>query len=181
MRLKKEDCCAVVIDIQYRLFPHIYDFEQLELNCARLIEGLNILEIPMIMTEQYPKGLGPTISTLRELVRKEVRPIEKRAFSCCGEPDFIKAIEETGRKNIIIMGIETHVCVLQTVLDLVERGYHPVLVGNCVSSRKKTDRDFAIERIRSEGAIVTTYESLLFELLESSEAAEFKAISNLVK
>jgi nicotinamidase-related amidase len=181
MRLKKEECCAVIIDIQYRLFPHIYDFEQIELNCARLIEGLNILNLPLLFTEQYPKGLGPTISSLRGLIKTDTKPIIKSDFSCCGEPDFMEAVESTGRKNVIIAGIEAHVCVLQTVIDLIESGYQPVLVGNCVSSRKRVDRDFAIERMRGEGAIVTTYESLLFELLETSKSEEFKGISNLVK
>ncbi|MFP4528306.1 MAG: hydrolase [Candidatus Kapaibacterium sp.] len=181
MRINPEDTFAVMIDIQYRLFPHIYDFEQLELNSARLIEGMHILDIPIIMTEQYPKGLGPTIPSLKEMLGREISPIVKDTFSCCGEGGFMEAVEKHDRKNVIIFGIEAHVCVLQTVTDLIEGGYQPVVIANCVSSREKLDRDFAIERMRDEGAIITTFESILFELCVTSKHEKFKQISNLVK
>jgi len=107
--------------------------------------------------------------------------IEKTAFSCCDEPEFIRALAETHKQYILIAGIESHVCVLQTVIDMVERGYQPVLVEDCVSSRKANDKTISVRRMRKEGAIVTSYESILFELCRFSGTDEFKSISKLVK
>ena len=181
MRIKKENAAAIVIDIQEKLFPFIHEHELLERNTAKLIEGLKALGIEIIVTEQYSKGLGPTIPGIEKVLVDAYKPIEKMTFSCCGTEEFIRAMESAGKKNIIVCGIESHVCVLQTVVDLIERGFKPVVVEDCVSSRNVNDKKIAIERMRAEGAIITTYESILFELCEVSGTEQFKAISKIVK
>ena len=180
MRIFRTDAIALVIDIQEKLFPHIDHHTNLLTNCKILLSGLKILGIPVIVTEQYPKGLGPTIKELGNLITG-FNPISKISFSCCGEKKFLETVQNHGKRNIIICGIETHVCVLQTVMDLIERGYHPVIIEDCVSPRKVSDRETAIKRMAREGVIITTYESILFELCEVAGTDQFKQLSNLVK
>jgi nicotinamidase-related amidase len=179
MRILKEQAIGLVIDIQERLFPFIYEHEALARNAGILVQGLQAIGLPILVTEQYTKGLGPTVPELRPLLPGEV--IEKMAFSCCDEPAFRAALAESGRKFVIITGIEAHVCVLQTAIDLLELNYVPVIVEDCVSSRRLNDKQQAIARMRKSGAIVSTYESVLFELLRYSGTDEFRAISKLVK
>ncbi len=180
MRILKEQSAGLIIDIQERLFPFIHEHEQLALRTAILINGLKALQLPVLLTQQYTKGLGPTIPSLQPVVTG-IEPIEKMAFSCCDEPTFQPELEKTGRKFVIIAGIETHVCVLQTVIDLLQQGYIPVVVEDCVSSRRLSDKQAAIIRMRQLGAVITTSESILFELLRYSGTDEFRAISKLVK
>lgn len=180
MRIFPDDAIAVVVDIQERLFPHIHQHEQLEHNTRILLQGLIALEIPIIISQQYTKGLGETIDSIRALL-PDINPIEKITFSCCGSDDFLRTLYGHGRDTVILCGIETHVCVQQTALDLLENGYMPVIVEDCVSSRRANDKHVAIERMRHEDAIVTTCESLLFELCERAGTDVFKRISQLVK
>jgi len=180
MRIKKEDTIAVVIDVQRRLFPFISENEKLSANIIKLIKGLKALGIEILVTVQYSKGLGETIEPIKEALGI-YNHIEKMSFSCCGFPDFMKVLKKSGKKNAIICGIESHVCVLQTVIDLLENKYQPVLIEDCVSSRNLNDKIIAVERMRQEGAIISTYESILFELLEVSGTETFKEISKIVK
>lgn len=180
MRIKRENTIAVVIDIQERLYPFIHDHEALTLNNNILIRGLKALKIPIVVTQQYTKGLGPTIPELAKTL-EPYDHIEKMSFSCCGEPVFNEALARSSKMYVVVSGIETHVCVMQTVVDLIGQGYIPVVVEDCVGSRKPNDKNMAIERMRQEGALISTYESILFELLKSSDADAFKEISQLVK
>ncbi|MBP7678902.1 MAG: hydrolase [Bacteroidales bacterium] len=180
MRILREQSAGLVIDIQEKLFPFISGNDALTSSSVILVKGLHALKIPIITTVQYTKGLGPTIRPLRELLPDE-ETIEKLSFSCCDDPVFMKKLESIQKRFIIISGIESHVCVLQTVTDLLEKGYVPVVAEDCVSSRKLNDKNMAIARMRRQGAIITTYESVLFELLRYSGTEEFKAISRLVK
>lgn len=180
MSLLKENTLGIVIDIQERLFPAMGDKELLLENCKKLISGLNVLETPLLVTQQYTKGLGATLPELSDMI-SGFSPIEKTSFSCYDEPDFISALEETDRKNVIICGIESHVCVLQTAIDLQEAGYTPVVVFDCVSSRNENDKTLALERFRYEGIMLASTESVLFELTKGAKAPEFKAISKIVK
>lgn len=180
MRIIATKTVALVIDIQEKLFPNIDSHKKLQTNCKILLSGLHILGIPVVVTEQYPKGLGSTIKDLSNLIT-DFSPIEKLSFSCCGEKKFLETVNGYGHRNIIICGIEAHVCILQTVMDLIERGYHPVIIEDCVSSRKPSDRETAIKRMAREGVIITTYESILFELCEVAGTDQFKQISKLVK
>jgi len=180
MRILKERSALLVIDVQDRIFPAIWENERLKKNIPVLIEGFRVLGIPVFVTEQYVKGLGTTIPEI--LAHLEgIERIEKSSFSCCDESRFMLELASSGKENVIICGIESHVCVLQTVIDLVKNGYNPVVVEDCISSRKPNDRTMAIERMRQEGAIITTYEAILFELLRFSGGDTFKAMSKLVK
>ncbi len=148
--------------------------------CLILVEGLKVLNVPLFLTEQYPRGLGHTLEAISDAIGP-LAAIEKATFSCCDEPEYLKSLEESGRKTLIVCGIEAHVCVLQTVVDLVASGYTPVVVEDCISSRNPEDKQVAIHRMRAEGAKITTCESILFELTRVSGTDEFKAISRLVK
>lgn len=180
MRIVQEETAAVVIDIQEKLLPHIHEKESILQNCIKLIEGLTILSIPIIITQQYTKGLGATVPSI---VKKfpEFRFIEKISFSCYEEPVFKEQLSNLGKPCIILFGIESHVCVLQTCLDMLDAGLIPVIVEDCVSSRKPNDKRIAIERMRKEGAVITTMESLLFELTRCAGSEKFKGISKIVK
>jgi nicotinamidase-related amidase len=180
MRILKDKTALLVIDIQERLFPFISENEKLVRNVPILIEGIKVLDIPVFVTEQYVRGLGETIPSIAKAIEGIPR-VEKMAFSCCDEPTFMEKLALSGKDHVIITGIESHVCVLQTTLDLLANGFRPVIVEDCVSSRKLNDKAIAIERMRKEGAIITTYESLLFELLRYSGTDQFRAISKLVK
>jgi nicotinamidase-related amidase len=180
MRILKEHTSALIIDIQERLFPFLFQGEKMIRNTTILIEGLKILHIPIFVTEQYVKGLGPTIAPIAELLTG-IKRTEKMAFSCCDEPKVDEDLAVAGKENIVIAGIESHVCVLQTVIDLKRNGYHPIVVEDCITSRREHDKLIALERMRHEGIAITTYESILFELLRYSGTEQFKAISKLVK
>lgn len=180
MRINKEECTGLVIDIQERLHPHMDQAEELLHRTGILLQGLQILEVPVMLTEQYPEGLGGTVQEIKQVLA-EFHPIRKVAFSCCDEPAYLMALERTTRWKVIICGIETHVCVLQTVIDLAANGFTPVVVADCTTSRKQGDKAVALERMRQEGAILTTMESILFELARVSGTDEFRAISRLVK
>ena len=180
MRILKEESAGLVIDIQERLYPHIHQHEALLSRVEILLEGWRILEIPVLATEQYKKGLGETLEAVRTRI-PAWHPVEKKAFSCCDEPGFAAALARSGKTNVIICGIETHVCVLQTTLDLLNTGYQPVVVTDAVSSRFPADKEVALGRMQQEGVILTTVESVLFELARVSGTDAFKAISKLVK
>jgi isochorismate hydrolase len=180
MRIKKSDSVGLVIDIQERLLPVMTNKDQLVKNCRMLVEGLQILGIQLLVTQQYTQGLGPTVTELASAI-KDFQPIEKRDFSCCGQPEVMAGLERLNGRNVIICGIESHVCVLQTALDLKEAGFNPIIVMDAVSSRYPVNLELARERFRHEGIMMTSVESILFELTESSSAPEFREISKLVK
>lgn len=180
MQINKKHATAIVVDIQERLFPHIHEHDVLAAKCAMLIKGLKILDLPIIATQQYTKGLGPTIAPIAEALG-EFEPIEKMAFSACEVPDVEMHIVGSSGHHLIVFGIEAHVCVQQTVIDILAQGRKAVVIEDCVSSRNANDKRIAIERMRSAGAIITTAESLLFELLEVAGTENFKKISALVK
>lgn len=180
MRLLLNETAAVVIDIQEKLFPHMANSEGLLQNNLKLLKGLAMLSVPVIVTQQYTHGLGPTLKPIIDLFG-EFKFTEKISFSCCDEPVFREQLSVMGRRNIVLCGIEAHVCVLQTCVDLMEAGFQPVVVEDCVSSRRILDRKVAIDRMAREGALITTLESLLFELTRRAGTPVFKSISALVK
>jgi len=180
MRILKDSAIGLVIDMQERLFPHIANYYQINQNVKILIEGLKILKIPLLVTQQYTKGLGETIPEIREVLG-DFEIHEKNSFSCCDNSKFSVDLENKVKKFIIICGIEAHVCVQQTVIDLIDRAYYPIVVADCISSRSIENKKIAIKHMRQLGAFITTYESLLFELCRYSNVPEFKLISKLVK
>ena len=180
MRILKDQTIAFIVDVQERLFPVIHNNEQLAQNLEKLIHGLKILQIPIKVTEQYRKGLGITISPLQPLLQDSTN-IEKLAFSCCDAPEFMSEIDNQTNKFIVLAGIEAHICLLQTAIDLKEKGFQPEVVEDCTGSRNPENKRIAIQRMIQEGVIVTSFESLLFELCRYAGTDSFKAISKLVK
>lgn len=182
MRIKIDNTLCLIIDLQEKLLPHISNREELLRNVTILLKGVTKLAVPVFYTEQYPKGLGETVKEIKTLLDDaNAKHFIKNTFSCCGIPNFLSEIECLKRKTVIIAGIEAHICVLQTVIDLLEKGFMPVIMEDCISSRKEKDKEVALKRIISEGGVVSTVESILFELLNTSEHPSFKDISKLVK
>lgn len=180
MRITKEGTIGLVIDIQERLFPVMHEKETLLKNCQILIEGLNQLSVPVLVSQQYTRGLGETLPEVKSLFT-EFEYLEKKDFSCFDVPEIREKLDAFKAKNVIICGIESHVCVLQTAVDLKEAGLNPIVVMDCVSSRTAENFELAKERFRHEGILMTSYESILFELTRAAGTDEFKAISKLVK
>ena len=180
MRILKENTLAVIIDVQEKLFPHMSEYEELEHYLNILIKGLKLLDIPLIVTEQYTRGLGFTIPSLASSLQN-FSPFEKTSFSCCDDTYISEGIQEYKPVHIIVAGIEAHVCVLQTVTDLIQKGYIPVVIADCISSRKLLDKQIALERMNKEGALISTCESVLFELTRFSGTDLFRAVSKLIK
>ena len=170
----------VVVDFQGKLARIVHESEAVINNARILVEGMNILGVPIIATEQYPQGLGHTVPELAE-VYGEIPVIEKDTFSCCGDPVFMEEVNRLGRRNIILCGIETHVCVYQTAQDLIENGFDVHIVTDAVSSRTEANKHMGIRKMESLGGIPTGTEMVLFELLKVSGTEKFKAVSKLVK
>lgn len=180
MRIVNSETIALAVDFQERLLPIIHDAGALTGNAKTLLDGLNVLGIPLLVSEQYPKGLGRTVDVLRDAAGNAAY-FEKTAFSCYLDPEIRKAIDASHCKNIIVCGIEMHICVLQTCVDLLSAGFRIVCIEDCVGSRKQQDKATGLRRIVGEGAEISCYESILFELLQDANSPNFKAISNLVK
>ena len=180
MRILTENTIAIIIDVQERLFPHMLDKEVLENNLNILIKALRILEVPILLTQQYTKGLGATIPSVQSALEAVVS-LEKTSFSCCDDQTIMRAVYNHKPKHVLLAGIEAHVCVLQTAIDLLGNGFIPVVIKDCISSRKLSDKKIAINRMSFEGALISSYESIIFELLRYSGTDRFKEISKLVK
>ncbi|AKG53390.1 isochorismatase [Dehalogenimonas sp. WBC-2] len=178
--LRIDDTLLVVIDVQEKLFRVIPDKDILLAHLQKLIRGCAILEIPVIVTEQNPAGLGATVAELAGLLSDSSR-ITKFTFSCCAESSFMDQLAATGRKQILICGIESHICVFQTTSDLLSQGYETHVITDCVASRTHDNKELALNRLNAEGAKLTGVEMALFELLRTAKAEQFKSISSLIK
>jgi len=176
--LARSDSVLVVVDVQERINAVMAD--QGHVPCiAVLVEACTTLGVPVVATEQYPKGLGPTVTELSGLL--PAPPLVKDTFSCAREPLVRTALEATGRRQAIVVGIEAHVCVLQTALDLAAAGSRVHVPHDAVSSRRAIDKEWALRRMASAGVVVTTTESALFELLERCGTDDFKAVSRMIR
>lgn len=170
----------LIVDVQEKLLPAIPVRESLLSNCRKLIEAAKLFSVPVSATEQYPKGLGPTVAELRGLMPDGSVPAKVR-FSAADALSWGMAAERTdNRFQIVVAGIEAHVCVLQTVLDLLASGYQVFVAADAIGSRAKLDWQFALQRMSASGATITTTESVMFEWCESADAAEFKQLSKLI-
>jgi nicotinamidase-related amidase len=178
--LKKETSALLIIDLQERILPVIRNIDVVVENTIKLIKGFKVLQLPIYFTEQYPKGLGPTSQKIIDELEGH-KAIQKMSFSCSGAGEFFDELHKKKLSQIIVCGVESHVCVQQTVLDLLANNFQVNLVADAVSSRKETDYSIALERMRNIGAEVTTTESVLFELLEVCGTTVFKEISKIVK
>lgn len=179
-RIKKEDAILTAIDFQEKLLPAMFEAEKVEAAAIKLAAGLNVMGVPEIVTTQYAKGLGPTVPAVEEALG-EFEPIDKSSFSAWNNEEYKSALQKSGRKTVILMGIETHICVEQTALDLLENGYTVFVPADCVQSRNPVNKELSLRRMEAAGVVITCAESVLYELLGSSRAVEFKAISAIVK
>lgn len=148
-------------------------------NVALLLEAANELGVPVLVTEQYPAGLGATLPDIKEKIRNA--PLEKTSFSCCGDDAVSAGIEAMGRKNVVVCGMEAHICVLQTVIDLLGKGHNVHVVSDAVMSRKKKNWRMGLEMAAAAGAVITSAETVLFQLLKRAGTPEFKKLSKLVR
>lgn len=182
-RLKRETALLAVIDVQEKFASVIDDFDEMQQNVDRLIRGCHLLGVPAAITEQYPKGLGETVAGLKKTIAETyaTRPAQKMSFSSQSCTEFADQLEKAGRKQVLIAGIETHVCIWQTAIDLLEAGYEVFVVTDAVASRSKANRDIALRRLEQEGAKLTSTEMALFEMTERAGTDEFRAISKLVR
>lgn len=184
MRIVRDSTVVVVIDVQERLLPVMDAPGHTRARIVQLLEGARELGVPVLATEQYPEGLGPTVADVRarfDAADPPIAPITKRAFSCMDEPSFAAALAARAPRTVVVAGIETHVCVLQTTLDLLAAGYRVAVVTDAVDSRNPRDHATALARMGQAGAVPTTVESILFELTRTSTDAAFRAVSRLVR
>lgn len=175
MLIHPDKSCLLVIDIQEKLIPAIHAKEELIANSKWLIEIAAILNIPTLVSEQYPRGLGHTVETLRAVLPESHH--EKMAFSCAADANCNTAIDNLGRNQIVIIGMETHVCVLQSALQLLQQGREVFVVEDCVSSRSPQDKACALARMRAAGVTIVSREMAVFEWLQTSGTETFKRIS----
>jgi nicotinamidase-related amidase len=177
--LEIADTLVVVVDMQERLARVIHEHDALIDATRRLVAGAKVLGMPVVATEQNPAGLGATVGAVAGLLTEPTIP--KRAFSCCGEPAFVAALDRLGRRQVLLAGIEAHVCVYQTAADLLAAGRRVHVVVDAVGSRTPANRAIGIEKMKAAGAAVTSVETALFELLKVAEGPRFKEILRLVK
>lgn len=178
--LKRETTVLLLVDIQGKLAQLMHEKASLFENLQKLVKGIRALEVPVLWVEQNPAGLGPTIPEVADLL-PDLRPMAKMSFSACGEPRFVSALAETGRKQVLIAGIETHICVYQTAVDLLAAGHAVHVVADAVSSRSAVNKAIGIEKMNAAGAVLTSVETALFELLRVAQGDAFKAIAGIVK
>lgn len=179
-RLRREDCVLLIIDVQEAFVPSLHDPYPTIKNILRLCKGADVLGIPIILTEQYPKGIGETVPHILDRLG-EHSYVEKDTFSCFKEPRFVEQLGESGKSQIIITGIEAHVCVTKTALDAIDAGYEVYVVDDAVTSRTKRNRDLGVRRMERAGAIVESTESALFACIERSDDETFKQIHRIIK
>lgn len=176
MLLSRNNSCVLVIDVQEKLIPKILNHEQIVANCKWLLEIAKKLHVPALGSEQYPKGLGHTVAELRGFIPSDAW-LEKLHFSCASDPDCLKRIEQLNRQQIVIVGIEAHVCVMQTAIELKNKGKQVYVVADAVSSRNELDKQLALQRMHDAGIQIISKEMAVFEWLHQSGTPEFKQIS----
>lgn len=178
--ISRDNSVLVIIDIQGNLAHAMFDKENLFSNIVKLIKGFNVLNLPVIITEQIPQKLGPTLEQIA-VELDGVKPIAKQAFSCWGENNFREQLQALKRSDVILLGIETHVCVYQTAVDLISAGYNVHLVADAVSSRTPENRQIGIDAMKSAGVKITSTEMVLFEILGTAADPKAKEYFKIVK
>jgi nicotinamidase-related amidase len=178
--LEIQDCCLAVVDVQGKLAQLMAEKDSLFKNLGILIQGAKILELPILWCQQAPEALGPTVPEIAELLTG-IEPMDKASFSCCGDERFTAELNALGREQILLCGIETHVCIYQTAMDLMEGGLDVTIVADAVSSRTAQNREIALTRLAAEGAGISSTEMVLFELLRTARHPQFRPVAQLVK
>jgi nicotinamidase-related amidase len=182
MPLQAESCALVVVDIQQKLLPPIFNKDQLIRNASLLIRLANILDIPVLVTTQYAKGLGETVPEIMELA-SDVRAIDKLEFSCFGKDTFCSAVKSLpgNRNTMLLCGMETHICVMQTALGALEQGYLVHVASDAVGSRAEWNWKIGLERMRDAGCVISSTEMMMYELLRKSGTPAFKELLQHLK
>jgi nicotinamidase-related amidase len=175
-----ENSLMVIVDVQGKLAQLMFEKEKLFANLVRMVKGAQIIGVPILWNEQNPAGLGATIPELAELLAN-LQPQSKMTFSCCGNPTFAEELRRSGRRQLLLVGIEAHVCLYQTATDLLQQGFEVHIVSDAVSSRTLENKRIGVERMKALGAIITSTEMALFELLRTADHSRFREISRLVK
>jgi len=178
--LDKEDTVLLIVDIQEKLAVVMTEKDKVVGNNLHLIELAKMINMPVMVTEQYPRGLGATVKDIREAL-PFYRPVEKMTFDCCGQPPFLEELKEHNKRNVVLTGMETHICVLQTCIGLLKGGINVHIVQDAVCSRTKENWETGVEFMREAGAVVTRTETVLFQLLKVAGTEEFKKISQRIK
>ena len=178
--LNIDDCCLVVVDVQEKLAAVMDCGDQLFENLSILVESAKILGLPIINCRQYPKALGQTIEPIADML-SDTDPIDKMVFSCCGSDEFNDRLSSIDRQSVMLCGIETHVCVYQTAMDLLRMSHIVHLVTDATSSRTAANKTVAISRMQTEGVKLTSTEMVLFGLLKTADHKNFKQIAKLIK
>jgi nicotinamidase-related amidase len=178
--IDKEDTVLLIVDIQDKLAAVMKERDKVVRNNLHLIELAKMIHIPVMVTEQYSKGLGPTVPEIREAVPL-YRPVEKMTFDCCGQPAFLEELTAHKKRSVVLTGMETHVCVLQTCISLLRAGINVHVVQDAICSRTKENWKIAMEYMRDAGAVVNCTETVMFQLLKVAGTEEFKAISKRIK
>lgn len=173
----------LIVDLQIRLLATMSETDRAAMvkHAEILLQAVEALEIPVLYTEQYPKGLGPTVPAIAEHMPAMARCLEKTGFSCCAAEGFLPALKVTGRSQVVLIGQEAHICVLQTALELLAEGFQVFVVEDVVCSRSPAHKLNALARLREAGVIVTNVESVLFEWLRDATHPSFKTLSNLIR
>ena len=179
-RLRREDAFLLVVDVQEKLAPHVAHHERVEAKCAALIRAARKLSIPVLLSEHCPDRIGPAVPALRALVARE-EVLAKSHFACTDEPSCLSKIRSLQRNQAVVCGMEAHVCVMQTALGLVERGFQPFLAADAIGSRRVEDLAAAIDRVRAAGGAVVSVEMTIFEWLYRADIPEFRDILAIVK
>lgn len=179
--LNFEDAALVIIDIQEAFRPVIGDFETVVQNTARMTQGASILNLPVVVTEQYPKGLGKTVAEIAGNLPEQTEIVEKTAFSSCGATGFMGKLNELNRKQVIVAGLEAHICVNQTVHDLLSQAFQVHLLTDCITARKSENKNIGLCKMKHSGALPSCVEMALFELMRDAKHEQFKAIQKLIK
>jgi nicotinamidase-related amidase len=178
--LKIDNTALIIVDIQGNLALAMHEKELLFMNTQKLIKGIHALKIPVLWTEQNPLKMGPTIPEIRDLL-SGTQSISKMSFSCCQNDQFLQALKTLNRRQILISGIEAHICIYQTTLDLIDLGYEVQVVTDAVSSRTIENKQAGLQKMKDAGARWTSVETALFEMLKTADRKEFKEILNIVK
>lgn len=181
--LSVKNSLLIVVDLQTKLSVAMPEAEAelMTANARSLVEAAGLLSIPVLLTEQYPKGLGSTDTTITDLLSEDTLIFDKTGFSCCAADGFTDTVASTDRKQVILVGQEAHVCVLQTALELLHLGYQVHVVEDTICSRKAEHKFYALQRMQQQGATITNYESVLFEWVRDSTHPEFKSIAGLLR
>ena len=179
--MTREETSFLMIDVQERLLPTIDGHEAVTRNAVRLLNAAGIMSMPVLYTEQYPKGIGSTLGEVLSALPEGTSRFEKTSFSCFGEPEFPEVFKTFARSVTVVFGTETHICVLATIQDLLTRGFEVVLVADACGSRDRRNHDLALDTARSCGALVLSTETIVYQLLGRAGTPEFKAMLPIIK